>query len=111
MFILDQDPTFKLKVSLWRPGAKQPTALTLVAKPKDQDDLLEWANRVGSVASGDARYLMEAIVGWEDVAGRDRKPVEFSEEEFDRLLRNFPGIGLVIFKTYLEELKVEREKN
>jgi hypothetical protein len=111
MFILDQDPTFKLKVTLWRPGAKQPTGLTLIAKPKDQDELLEWIKRFGETVSGDAKYLMEAIIGWEDVAGKDRKPVEFSEDEFDRLLKNFPGIGVVIFKTYLEELKVEREKN
>lgn len=110
MFILDPDPTFKLKVSLFRPGTSTPQSITLVARHKTQDELIEWTKRVNP-ADGDGAFLLEVVAGWEGVADRDRKPVEFSEDGFRALINNFPGAGLLIFKAYAEELNAGRLKN
>lgn len=110
MFILDPDTTFKLKVALFRPGASSPQTITLLARHKGQEELIEWTKRAAP-SDGDSSFLLDVIDGWEGVVSKDRKPVEFTPENFSALINNFPGSGLVIFKTYAEELNAGRGKN
>lgn len=110
MFILDPDPTFRFKVSLFRPGTTSPQTITLVGRHKSQDALIEWTKRV-EPSDGDGTFLLEVVADWEGVADRERKPVPFSADAFRALINNFPGSGLLIFKAYAEELNAGRLKN
>jgi hypothetical protein len=111
MFILDPDPTFKFRVTMWRPGEETSSTLTFIGRHKDSDQLKAWVDRAKDMEGNDAAFLLEVVDGWEGMADRDRNPVAFSKDAFVALVKKHPGSGMLIFNAYARELSAGRGKN
>lgn len=98
---LNPEPTFKSKVGIPVPGAR-PAEVTFTFKHRTRDESIAWIE--GSRNDNDVDSVMECVVGWdlED---------EFNAENVGRLCNNYPGSGLAIIATYLDELRGARVKN
>lgn len=98
---LNPEPTFKAKVGIPVPGSR-PAEVLFTFKHRTRDEVIAWVE--GSRDATDVDSVLDVVVGWE-------LEDEFNRENVERLCNNYPGSGLVIISTYLDELRGARVKN
>lgn len=98
---LNPAPTFKAKVGIPVAGG-EPVDVEFVFKHRTKDELDAFIeSRKGK---SDKETLLEMASGWE-------LDDPFSAESVERLLQNYAGAGLAIYKAYIAELYGARIKN
>lgn len=99
-FSLQPKPTFKATVKIPRPGDAD-GELTFTFKHRKLDEVRELLK---SEAVPDVQFITEIADGW-------ALPEEFSRENIDVLMQNYPAAMKAITATYYNELLGNREKN
>ncbi|ELY4544122.1 hypothetical protein SNN69_002875 [Cronobacter sakazakii] len=99
-FTLQPKPTFKANVTIPRAGDED-GVLTFTFKHHSLDNLAQLEKADEKTA---ADFLMDIVTGW-------ALPDEFSRENLEILLNNYPGALKAITETYYRELLGNREKN
>lgn len=70
-------------------------------KRKTQEEI---NNLVGGKDSKSIKqFLIENTDGWDDMQDEDGSPMPFNAENFDRVLKQDPGMGMVCFQSYLRD--------
>lgn len=103
MFKLQPSPTFKAPVSFGT--AEGEAKITMVFKHKGKKELSAFIDGLSAEGGTDLSALMDILQGWEGVDG------EFSKENLETLLDNYPAASRAIFDTYLPALLEGRVKN
>jgi hypothetical protein len=98
---LNPEPTFKAKVGIPVPGSR-PVDVVFTFKHRTREEILEWIQSSRDATA--AESVADAAAGWE-------LDDEFTPENIERLCNNYPGAGLAIVQTYLDELRGARSKN
>ncbi len=106
------NPTFTALVPIFVPGG-DPVKVKFTFKHRTKTQLKEWLTSTaeGRKEMSDAEYLMEAVVGWDDVEGEDGAQAQFSKETFAEFLENHGAAVRAIITAYSDELSGAREKN
>lgn len=105
MFKLQPKPTFKCQVSIPSPDGEG--KLTVVFKHKGKKDLQEFFKSLteGDNLREDADALMDLMDSWEGV------DAEFSRDNLETLLDNYPGAAAAFMTAYSKALNEGRTKN
>lgn len=104
MFKLKADPTFKAKVAIPVPGG-EPKNVIFIFKHRTRSGLNDWIADPKVKEMGDLDFLMEFVLGWEDV------DAEFSRDALHTMIENFGGASTRIRDAYLAELTAARMGN
>lgn len=99
-FQLQPKPTFKVNVSIPRAG-EEDGVITFTFKHKP---LKELSNLEGMEGKSAVDFLMDITEAW-------ALPDEFSRENVETLLDNYPRSPEAVTKAYYDELMVNRQKN
>lgn len=108
---LNPSPTFSHPVEIPRPGA-DPATVVFTFKHRDREQLDKWLTldlpaRAEKVTDGielDTALILDCASGWdlED---------EFNAENVGQLVRSYGGAPLQVYRVYLEQLRLGKQKN
>lgn len=101
---LKANPTFRRKVAIHVPG-EEPMQVLLEFKHKRRDDLHKFLNGEEAQGRADIDTLMAIVADWPG-----QEP-EFSRENMNELLSEYPGAATTILHAYVEELTKARLGN
>ncbi len=97
------NPTFKETIDITIPCQKETGKLTLNFKYRTRDEFIDFSDEM--IGKEDADVVMEMAEGWENIDG------EFTREEIDTFLNNYPAAAAEIFNQYRQLLFESRIKN
>lgn len=103
MFKLQPNPTFKSKVALSVPGSDKPITVGITFKHLSRPQIKDYFAALDGKT--DAEALGEVITGWDDIDG------EFSQDNLQALLDNYPTAGGELFEAFRRDLMESRRKN
>ena len=106
MFVLDENPTFKAPLNILEPGGRKKRLVGIFnVLPVDRvEELISAIGTGGDEGkSAMADLIDEAWVGWEDVVGADKQPIEFSPERLHALMQ-LPYVRNAFLDQYPAEL-------
>jgi hypothetical protein len=106
MFKLAPNPTFKAAVTIPIPGQPEGEKVTFIFKHMTKKAFVKFYDRLaGTEARKDSDVVGDLVSGWEGV------DAEFSVENLETFLDNYPPAALAIMDTYRVELLEARAKN
>lgn len=103
MLKLNLDPTFTESVEITVPGQKKTGKINLTFKYRTRSEMLEFSE--AAKGKKDLELIKEIVVGW---SGIDE---DFSEENLEVFLDNYPASPLEISTAYNRLLLESRIKN
>jgi hypothetical protein len=97
-FVLSDTPRYWWPVTAKVPSEDKPGEFTeqtfkVLFEPRDRDAEKQVRDDLLAIKDGrkqieaDRKALADVIKGWDDIIGKDKTPVPFTEENLDRLLR------------------------
>jgi hypothetical protein len=101
MFKLIPDPIFTATVLI--PNGDEPIPLKLKFIRKGKEDVSSWIE--AAAARSDTDSLTEIIDGWIDV------DTPYTVSALEKMLNNYSGAGMAMFKGYLNALSEAARKN
>ena len=108
---LKADPTFSHPVEIPRPGA-DPYPVVFTFKHRDREALDRWTSveliergqKVSAPIALDVAMVLDCAVGWD-------LDDEFTEANVALLVKSYGGAALAVFRVYLEQLRLGKQKN
>lgn len=105
------DPTFKHVVQIPRAGA-EPVGVEFTFKHRDREEMDKWVGTELPARSEseddpvklDTLMVMDCATGWE-------LEDEFTEVNVRQMLVSYGGSALAIYRAYVEQLRVGKQKN
>ena len=103
MLKLNPDPTFVAQVSITVPGKVKPESVKMTFKYRSKKELNDFWE--GNKGRDDADVLMDIVESWDGI------DAEYTKENVEKFLDNYPTSGREIGLAYSKLLLESRAKN
>ena len=103
MLKINPDPTFSADVKITVPGQEETAIIGLKFKYRSKKDAKEFFGALDGRT--DAEIFLDMVVGWSGI------DAEFSPENAEKFLDNYPAAAMEVFAEYPKLLLSSRVKN